>query len=203
MAACWQGTRKSIVVGEVQTYCAEMAMWRHMQMACWAMGDEHPITIQMLESAEKNLSLKKKMAVVERKRALDKLMVQLQEEEILSSSEISAQLAWEKQDLIPVPERVWALRNTGSTMALGDKRSRAKALDIFRMALQLQQQHLDDPGHPGLLGELWRCDLSGACSPRLPARTCDPSSTNVSISSIVVNYEHLRPIQCVTGSGGV
>lgn len=127
------------------------------------MGDDHPITLHMLESAQKNLSLKKKMAVVERQRALDELVSHLQQEERLSPSEISAQLAWEKQDLIPVPERVWALRNTGATMALGDQRSRAKARDIFELALKLQQQHLDDPGHPGLLGELWRCVSDGFC----------------------------------------
>ena len=154
-----------------------LVLWLHMQMACWAMGDEHPITIHMLESAEKNLSLKKKMAVVERQRALDDLMAQLQDEEILSSSEISAQLAWEKQDLIPVPERVWALRNTGSTMALGDKRSRAKARDIFEMALELQRQHhSDDPGHPGLLGELWRC--ASGCSSSLAAPLEEPFRQN-------------------------
>lgn len=132
-------------------------------MACWTLGDEHPITMHMLESADRNLSLKKKMAVVERQRALDELVAQLQDEERLSTIEISRQLAVEKQDLIPVPERVWALRNTASTMALGDRRSRAKARDIFEMALQLQKQHMDDPGHPGLLGELWRCASAPDC----------------------------------------
>jgi hypothetical protein len=126
------------------------------------MGDDHPITVHMLELADKNVSLKKKKAVVERQRALDELVAQLQSEEKLSSAEISARLALEKQDLIPVPERVWALRNTAATMALGDARSRAKAKDIFEMALQLQRQHLADPCHPGLLGELWRYTSAGA-----------------------------------------
>lgn len=127
-------------------------------MAYWAIGDKHPITLHMLEAAEKNLSLERKMAVVKRQRALDELVEKLQSKDKMTSSEISAELALEKEDLIPVPERVWALRNTASTMALAeDKRSRAKARDLFEMALQLQRGHVNDPGHPGLLGELWRC----------------------------------------------
>lgn len=111
-----------------------------------------------------NMSTARKQAVVERQRALDALMAErLLEQERKSARELSDEQALEKEALTPVPERVWALRNIAATMALGDWRSRDKARELYSKAIELQKEYLGDQKHPGLLGELWRCEA--ACLP--------------------------------------
>lgn len=128
-----------------------------MQMTCWTLGDEHPVAKHVLHRAEKNMSNARKQIVVERQRALDALMAdRLLEQERKSARELSDEQALEKEALIPVPERVWALRNIAATMALGDRSSRVKARELYSKAVELQREYLGSHKHPGLLGELWR-----------------------------------------------
>lgn len=136
-------------------------------MACWTIGDDHPVAKHVLVLADNNMSSARKQAVVERQRALDALMAeQLLKQERQSARELSDAQALEKQELTPVPERVWALRNIAATMALGDRKSREKAHELYNKALDLQRDFLGDNLHPGLLGELWRCaDCLVTCSP--------------------------------------
>eukprot|EP00892_Ulva_mutabilis_P007024 jgi/Ulvmu1/4694/UM002_0425.1 len=127
------------------------------EMACWTIGDDHPIAKHVLILAEENMSSERKQAVVNRQRALDAIMAeQLLKQERQSARELSDEQALEKHELTPVPERVWALRNIAATMALGDRKSKEKARELYSKALQLQRSYLTDDRHPGLLGELWR-----------------------------------------------
>lgn len=128
-----------------------------VQMTCWTLGDDQPVAKHVLNLAEKNMTNARKQIVVERQRVLDALMAErLLEQERKSARELSDEQAVEKEALIPIPERVWALRNIASTMALGDRSSKVKARELFSNAIELQREYLGNQKHPGLLGELWR-----------------------------------------------
>ena len=55
----------------------------------------------------------------------------------------------EIQDSIPVPERVWALRNVGSTSALGGPQGRARARKLLDQAIVLKRDLVGGMQHPG------------------------------------------------------
>lgn len=130
----------------------------HLQMVCWTIGDDHPVAKHILILADSNMTIARKQAVVERQRSLDSLKAeQLLEQERLSAREMPDERALERQELTPVPERLWALRNIAATMALGDRRSREKARELYTKALDLQRSDMAEDKHPGLLGEVWRC----------------------------------------------
>ena len=70
--------------------------------------------------------------------------------------------AMHKQELTPLPERLWALRNVAANMASsGSASSRAKAIEYQRKALELSRKHLGDAPHPGKMRDLWGCVLHG------------------------------------------
>lgn len=56
----------------------------------------------------------------------------------------------EIQESIPVPERIWALRNVGSTSALGGPEGRARARKLLDQAIALKRELVGGMQHPGL-----------------------------------------------------
>lgn len=50
---------------------------------------------------------------------------------------------------VPIPERVWALRNVGETSAMGGKEGRARARTLLERAVQLKQEFVGSSKHPG------------------------------------------------------
>jgi hypothetical protein len=127
-------------------------------MACWALGDDHPIAQHTLRLTERNMSYPRRRALLERQRAAEAALA----EELLRSARPSAVDAASsatetRQELTPVPERIWALRNVATTLAQGSDKGRAQARKLLAQALELQRGRFGNDAHPALLGETWRC----------------------------------------------
>ena len=63
----------------------------------------------------------------------------------------------EREELTPIPERVWAFRNVARTLTMSGSPSEAalnQSIDLLKKALRLQQKYLGSPKHPGMLGPL-------------------------------------------------
>ena len=71
------------------------------------------------------------------------------EEEYPDSAERKKATAAAREAATPVPERVWALRNVGSTLAMGGADEQARARQMLERAVVLKQQWLNNPRHPG------------------------------------------------------
>jgi hypothetical protein len=56
----------------------------------------------------------------------------------------------EIQDSVPIPERVWALRNVGSTSAMGGPEGRSRARKLLDQAIALKLELVGGIKHPGV-----------------------------------------------------
>lgn len=127
------------------------------QLACGALGDDHPVARHALCLTDRNMSEARRKALRDRKHAIDAALA----EELLRSSRGSATDASSadvvaRQQLTPVRERVWALRNVAVALASGSLRGRAQARELLEQALDLQRGRFAE-SHPALTEELWRC----------------------------------------------
>ena len=82
------------------------------------------------------------------------------EEEYPDTAERKKATAAARDAATPVPEKVWALRNVGSTLAMGGAREQARARQLLEKAVVLKQQWLSDPRHPGGASATARCSTS-------------------------------------------
>ena len=72
------------------------------------------------------------------------------EEEYPDEGERRRASAAAREAATPVPEKVWALRNVGTTLSLGGSASQLdRARQMLERAVVLKQQWLGDPRHPG------------------------------------------------------
>lgn len=77
------------------------------------------------------------------------LAAALIEEEWPDEAEAAAARAQAREAATPVPERVWALRNVGSTLALGGPGERARARQMLEKAALLKADWVGGSRHPG------------------------------------------------------
>jgi hypothetical protein len=78
------------------------------------------------------------------------LAAALLEEEWPDEREAAAARAAAREAATPVPERVWALRNVGATLALGGPGERARARQMLEKAALLKAEWVGGKRHPGL-----------------------------------------------------
>lgn len=77
------------------------------------------------------------------------LAAALIEEEWPDEAESAAARAAAREAATPVPERVWALHNVGSTLALGGPGERARARQMLEKAALLKADWVGGSRHPG------------------------------------------------------
>ena len=131
-----------------------------IQITAAALGEEHPISQHVAVLAERNMSVATKKAIVERHRAIQaEIAQQILKQEMPSREAMAEARAQDNEAMTPVVERLWALRNVASTLALGGEGERRMAKTYLEKALQLQRDYLAIELHPGLVGELWRSVL--------------------------------------------
>lgn len=64
-------------------------------------------------------------------------------------SELAAARQAEIEATTPIPERVWALKNVGSTLAMGGPGERARARHLLERAVDLKREFVGSRKHPG------------------------------------------------------
>ena len=64
-------------------------------------------------------------------------------------AEMAAMKQAEMEASTPVPERIWALKNVGSTLAMGGPASRPRARQLLERAVNLKREFVGDARHPG------------------------------------------------------
>lgn len=79
------------------------------------------------------------------------------EEEYPDTAERKQATAAAREAATPLPERVWALRNVGSTLSMGGPGEQARARQMLEKAVTLKQEWLADPRHPGMCHWHWYC----------------------------------------------
>ena len=70
--------------------------------------------------------------------------------EIPDRSERTALKIKEAEKAVPIPERVWALRNVGETSAMGGGNGVFRARSLLERALQLKESFVGSSRHPGM-----------------------------------------------------
>ena len=69
--------------------------------------------------------------------------------EIPDRSERTALRVKEAEKAVPIPERVWALRNVAATSAMGGRDGQVRARGLLERAIHLKQGFVGSPQHPG------------------------------------------------------
>ena len=64
-------------------------------------------------------------------------------------SELSAAKLKEIEASVPIPERVWALKNVGATQAMSGPEGRARARQLLERAVGLKRELVGSAKHPG------------------------------------------------------
>lgn len=64
-------------------------------------------------------------------------------------AEMAAMKQAEIEASTPVPERIWALKNVGSTLAMGGPASRPRARQLLERAVNLKRELVGGAKHPG------------------------------------------------------
>ena len=77
------------------------------------------------------------------------MRVRLLEEEWPDEAEITAARIKEREAAVPVPERVWSLRNVAGTLGLGGPAERRRARHFLEQAVRLKEAWLENSEHPG------------------------------------------------------
>lgn len=63
--------------------------------------------------------------------------------------ELSAEKLKEIEASVPIPERVWALKNVGATQAMSGPEGRARARQLLERAVSLKRELVGSAKHPG------------------------------------------------------
>eukprot|EP00891_Asterochloris_glomerata_P007283 jgi/Astpho2/7283/fgenesh1_pg.00113_%23_86_t len=124
-------------------------------LAAAVLGPRHPVAVLMGEMVEGNMSagaLRQRRE--QQKLAEAALAAKLLEEEWPDQAVTAAARLAEREAATPVPERVWALRNVASTLALGSMGEKARARRLLEQAVALKEQWVGSTEHPSLLPEL-------------------------------------------------
>ena len=66
-------------------------------------------------------------------------------------SELTAAKLKEIEASVPIPERVWALKNVGRTQALSGPEGRARARQLLERAVSLKRELVLSAKHPGIV----------------------------------------------------
>ena len=85
------------------------------------------------------------LACMEQAEAAERLV----EEEWPSAAETAAARQEAAEATTPLPERIWALTNVGSTLALGGPGERARSRQLLERAIQLKRRLTGSARHPG------------------------------------------------------
>ena len=141
------------------------------------LGESHPIAVELADMAERNTSAQTKLAVAERERARKAILAaKLLEEEWPDEEEMRMARAKEREAKTPVTERIWALRNVASSLAIGNPGEVARARQLLEQAVLLKQDMCEAKDHPAVFPEAlmllkvirgpneWKEDASGVAS---------------------------------------
>ncbi|KAK9812198.1 hypothetical protein WJX73_003598 [Symbiochloris irregularis] len=177
------------------------------------LGAGHPLMTELRALAETNMS----EGARRRRLELQKLSearhaAAILEEEYPDTDERKKASAAARDAATPIPERVWALRNVGTTLGLGEP---AKGRQYLEKAVLLKRQWLDDdPRHPGVLPELealrellirrpeWKADAEGVAVVQMGlfasvaerySRKGELASAVVLLEAAVRRYEKILP----------
>ncbi|KAK9827325.1 hypothetical protein WJX81_005191 [Elliptochloris bilobata] len=139
-----------------------------------ALGGDHAVARMAAELARANLSSARRAALVEQERLRQaELAEALVQEEWPDEVEAAEARTAAREAATPVPERVWALQNVGSALALQGPRELARARQLLERAVLLKADWVGRARHPGVLGELaalaevldrtpdWQADAAG------------------------------------------
>ncbi|KAK9841191.1 hypothetical protein WJX74_001700 [Apatococcus lobatus] len=153
------------------------------QLLLSVVGPDHHVVKVMEDLAEANLSAATRSAREQRRRLQEaEIAARLLEEEWPAEAEITAARIKEREAAVPVPERVWSLRNVAGTLSLGGPAERRRARHFLEQAVRLKEAWLENPEHPGTLPELdalrvvlekepeWAADASSIAERQL--KTC-------------------------------
>ena len=142
-----------------------------VQLACWALGDAHPVAAHVLALADANMSDAAKRLVMNKQLALDRLVAEqeLKEAEREDANRKTREaITMQREASTPLPERIWALQSVAATMAIGDASARRKAREFPERAAQLQADHFGAEPHPAKLSVLWQCASARCVMPQAP-----------------------------------
>lgn len=141
------------------------------------LGGSHPIAVELADLAERNTSEQAKLAAAERERARKAILAaRLLEEEWPDEEEMRKARARERESKTPVTERIWALRNVASSLAIGTPGEMSRARQLLEQAVLLKQDMCESKDHPAIFPEAllllkvirgpseWKEDASGVAS---------------------------------------
>jgi hypothetical protein len=146
----------------------------HSVLLSQVLTEDHPIALEMARIADLNVSLEQKNALKEKDRARKALLAaKLLEEEWPDEAELRKARAKEREAKTPVTERIWALKNVASSLALGNLGEVSRARKLLEQAVLLKQDMCESSDHPAVFPEAlsllkvirgrdeWRKDASG------------------------------------------
>ena len=141
------------------------------------LGESHPVAVELAAMAERNTSEQTKLAAAERERARQAILAaKLLEEEWPDEEELRRERAKEREAKTPVTERIWALRNVASSLAIGNAGEVSRARQLLEQAVLLKQDMCEAKDHPAVFPEAlmllkvvrgppeWKEDASGVAS---------------------------------------
>lgn len=126
----------------------------HAVLLSQVLAEDHPIALEMARIADLNVSQEQKAAMKERDRARKALLAaKLLEEEWPDEAELRKARAKEREAKTPVTERIWALKNVASSLALGNLGEVARARQLLEQAVLLKQDMCGSSDHPAVFPE--------------------------------------------------
>lgn len=141
------------------------------------LGESHPVAVELAAMAERNTSEQTKLAAAERERARQAILAaKLLEEEWPDEEELRRERAKEREAKTPLTERIWALRNVASSLAIGNAGEVSRARQLLEQAVLLKQDMCEAKDHPAVFPEAlmllkvvrgppeWKEDASGVAS---------------------------------------
>jgi len=141
------------------------------------LGESHPMAVELADMAVRNTSEQTNLAVAERERARKAILAaKLLEEEWPDEEELRKARAREREATTPVTERIWALRNVASSLAIGNSGEVSRARQLLEQAVLIKQDMCESKDHPAVFPEAllllkvirgpseWKEDASGVAS---------------------------------------
>ena len=141
------------------------------------LGESHPVAVELTHLAERNTSEQTKLATAERERARQAMLAaKLLEQEWPDEEELRRERAKDREAKTPVTERIWALRNVASSLAIGNAGEVSRARQLLEQAVLLKQDMCEAKDHPAVFPEAlllhrvvrgrseWKEDASGVAT---------------------------------------
>lgn len=126
----------------------------HSVLVSRALTPSHPISKEIAYIADRNTSEQKKMELKQRENARKAILAaKLLEEEWPDEEELRKARAKEREAKTPVTERIWALKNVASSLAMGGQGEVSRSRQLLEQAVLLKQDMCEVKDHPAVFPE--------------------------------------------------